>query len=353
MSGHNPYTLSFGKIPTEYIGRTVIIESIMDALTSEHIDAQAFKITGMRGTGKTVTLTNIEKRCREKGDFYVVDLNSNRNIITELVANLYSEVPSIAKFIDANLNLSAFGIGIGVSRKTPVVSMDVALKKLATEIMQRKKRLLIVIDEARKTPDMIDFIQSFQILVRNDLPVFLVIAGLYEDIDAIENSDGTTFFLRAEKYEMTPLNLTYITDSYRKNLSVSREEAEKLAHMTKGYAFAYQVLGKYMWDAKAKSVSDTVLQQFDDTLSEKVYKKIWSELAPKDRYFLQFIVQKDIIPVQELLEAAKQSHSAWSVPRKRLKDKGIIDLSTRGIIQICLPRFKEFVEMQNLLDQVV
>ena len=346
MSKQNPYTVSFGKIPTEYIGRSAVIDTVMEALTSERIDEQAFKITGLRGTGKTVTLTTIEKRCRERKDFIVVDLNSNGDIGTDLVANLYSAVPSITKYVDANLNLSAFGIGVSVSKKSPVVSMDVALNRLASEIKRQKKRLLIAIDEARKTPSMIAFIQSFQILVRNELPVFLIMAGLYEDIEAIENSDGATFFLRAEKYEMTPLNLSYIVENYKKNLSVPVKEAEKLAKMTKGYAFAYQVLGKYMWDSKEKALSDTVLRQFDETLSEKVYRKIWSELAPKDRYFLQFIVRKESIPVNELLEAAKQSHSAWSVPRKHLKDRGIIDVSKRGIIQITLPRFGAFVQAQ-------
>ena len=346
MPKQNPYTVGFGKVPTEFIGRNVIIDTVMEALTSDIPDEQAFKLTGMRGTGKTVTLSAIEKRCREDKRFIVIDLNCNHDVLADLVANLYSEVPSITRYVDANLNLSAFGIGIGVSKKQPVVSMDVALKKLALEIKRLGKRLLVSIDEARKTPGLVDFIQSFQILIRQELPVFLMIAGLYEDIESIENTDGITFFLRAEKLEMTPLNLAYIRDSYKKNLGVPTNVAQDMAQLTKGYAFAYQVLGKYMWDAKKKQLTDDVLRSFDETLSERVYKKIWSELAGKERYFLQFIVQRDNIPVSELLEAAKQSHSAWSVPRKRLKEKGIIDVSQRGIINMRLPRFKEFVQTQ-------
>lgn len=350
MTLKNPYTIGFGKIPSEIISRNTVIDSIYEAFTEDKPDEQAFKITGMRGTGKTVTLTAIGKKFREDKDFIVLDLNCTDNILTDLAAELYSEVPSLTKYIDANLNLSAFGIGINLSRRSPVASINSAVKNLLQEIKKQKKRLLILMDEVRRTPGLVDLIQSFQIFIRNELPVFMVIAGLYEDIESIENSDGITFFLRATKYEMTPLNISYIKDSYKKNLDITDDEAKELALMTKGYAFAYQVLGKYMWDSPKRELTGQVLKQFDDMLSDKVYRKIWSELAEKDRFFLRFIAKRDSILVKELLEESGQSHSAWSVPRKRLSDKGIIDVSMRGNITLKLPRFESFIETQLLSD---
>lgn len=52
----------------------------------------------------------------------------------------------------------------------------------------------------------------------------------------------------------------------------------------------------------------------------------------------------------ELLAITKQSHAEWSIPRSRLKEKGIINVETRGVISIKLPRFKEFVENQIALE---
>ena len=57
---------------------------------------------------------------------------------------------------------------------------------------------------------------------------------------------------------MTPLNITYIRDDYQRTLGISFEEAEKMAFMTKGYAYAYQVMGKYMWDSKEKVRTEEV-----------------------------------------------------------------------------------------------
>lgn len=347
MAVKNPYVITFGRIPRQYISRDILIDEIIEALDNDEAGEQAFKLTGIRGTGKTVTLTAIENEIREDRNWIVIDLKSNSDITSDLVANLYSDVPFLTKFVDADLNLSAFGIGINISNKSPVASIDVALKKLMQEVRKQKKKVLVVIDEARKTDAMLDFIQEFQILIREELPLYMIIAGLYEDIESIENSDGLTFFLRASKYEMKPLSIRIIKEDYKKTLGLSDEVAADLAEMTKGYAFAYQAFGKYMWQSGDKDISDFVIAQVDEALSEKVYNKIWSELRPKDKWYLSFIIQKDKMTASELLEITKTKHNEWSEPRKRLIEKGIIDGSKRGEIAIKLPRFKEYVENQE------
>ena len=343
----NPYVISFGRIPTQYISRRVLISDIIDALESDIIEEQAYKLTGVRGTGKTVTLTEIEKKIRENDNWIVVGVKSNGNIIEDIIANLYSSVPFLTSFVDANLNLTKFGIGLNLSNKSPVASLDYALKTILREVDRKGMRVLITIDEARKTKHMVDFIQEFQILIREELPVFLIAAGLYEDVESIENAEGLTFFLRAAKYEMTPLNHTFIRNDYEKTLNVSREVAEKMSTITKGYAFAYQALGKYMWDLNAQDITEEVLALLDETLAEKVYRKIWSELAPRDKWFLEYIVKKDKMSATELLEMTNKKHNEWSEPRKRLTEKGIIDTKIRGQIIVCLPRLKEFVENET------
>ena len=80
------------------------------------------------------------------------------------------------------------------------------------------------------------------------------------------------------------------------------------------------------------------------SVEQILYKKIWSELAPKDKWFLQYIVQKDKMSASELLEITNKKHNEWSEPRKRLSEKGIIDTKTRGQILVRLPRLKEFLE---------
>ena len=347
MNARNPYAISFGRIPHQYISRDIMLDNIIDSLKSDTVEGQAFKLTGIRGTGKTVMLSAIEKELRDDDTWIVCDIKLGGDIMTDLVSQLYGEVTFVREFIDANLNLSAFGIGVDLKKKTVPVSLDTALKKLMKEISKRKKRVLVAIDEVRKTPGLVDFIQEFQILIREALPIFLIVAGLYEDIEGIENSEGLTFFLRAEKYEMTPLNITVIREDYKKTLGLDHDTANRLAVMTKGYAFAYQAFGKYMWESDDKTINDVVLSKVDEALSQMVYDKIWSELRPQDKWFLGFIVNRDTMSVDELLEQTNKKHNEWSGPRSRLIDKGILDCSKRGLISVKLPRFKEYIENIN------
>lgn len=343
MNKNNPYTLSFGSIPHQLIGRDIIISDLLEALNNEYSGEQAFKLTGVRGAGKTVTLTIIEKELKNDNSWITVDLKSSGNVTEELISNLYSQEGFLTKYIDANLNLSAFGVGLNLSAKSPTTSTDVALKQLLSEVKRKKKKVLVVIDELRKTDYIVSFIQEFQILIRAELPIYLIVAGLYEDIEAVENTDGLTFFLRAESFEMEPLGINVIREDYKQTLGLPTDKADALAKMTKGYAFAYQAFGKYMWDSHDAEITDLILAKVDDALAKRVYNKLWSELSAKEKNYLSFIAQKDSMQVEELLALTKEKHSDWSRPRKRLIEKGIIGSSGRGEIHLCLPRFGNYI----------
>ncbi|MBP5608071.1 MAG: hypothetical protein J6X66_07370 [Lachnospiraceae bacterium] len=345
MSG-NPYSIGFGRIHTRFISRDILIDEIIDNINIDEIQGQAYKLTGIRGSGKTVTLTAIEKKVKVDDRWIVIPVKPESKITEELVGGIYNRVPLLSSFFSTSLNLSKFGIGLNISGVNPVSSIDAALEKIMAELKKKGLRLLVTIDEVKNSEYMRDFIQEFQLLIRQDMPIYLIIAGLYNDIESLENADHLTFLLRAERYEMKPLNYTIIKADYEKTLGVSREVAECMAAMTGGYAFAYQALGKYMWESGRKEISDEVVEKLDEALAEKVYEKIWSELSPRERWYMGFIVKKDSMPVSELLEITGKKKNEFSVPRHMLIKKGVIDASKRGVISVKLPRFREFVDRQ-------
>ncbi len=343
----NPFVLNFGKVPTQYISREIIIDEIVQEMLEEDAQNNCFMLTGTRGSGKTVTMTAIEQRISESEDWIVIRLNAERNMLESLVGKLYDSREFITKFVDANINLSKFGIGLDITTKSPVADIESALEILLKEIQKKKKKLLVTVDEASNTPSMREFASSFQILIREDFPIFLLMAGLYENISDLKNEKNLTFLYRTPQYEMEPLNLTLIADRYSKVFGIEKEKAMDMAIITKGYPFAYQAMGKYVWDDEHHEVNDSVLGKFDEALSHYVYKKMWSELSEKDKWFMSFIVKKDVTPVSELLEETKQKKNEFSQYRERLRDKGLIDVSDRGLIKLKLPRFDVFVK--NLL----
>ncbi|MDC7294229.1 ATP-binding protein [Butyrivibrio sp. DSM 10294] len=340
----NPFVLNFGKVPRQYISRELIIDEIVQEMNDEESQNNCFMLTGTRGSGKTVTMTEIEQRILESEDWIVVRLNAERNLLESLVGKLYDSRSFITQFVDANLNLSKFGIGLSVSSKSPVADIESALEKMLKEIQRKEKKLLVSVDEVSNTASMRELASCFQILIRENYPVFLLMAGLYDNISDLRNAKTMTFLYRTPQYEMEPLNLTLIADRYSKLFGIDREKAMDMAVITKGYPFAYQAMGKYVWEEEKHELTETVLIKFDEALRHYVYKKMWSELSDKDKWYMSYIVQKDEMPVAELLEITKQKKNEFSQYRERLRDKGIIDVSERGVIKLKLPRFDTFVK---------
>ena len=340
----NPFTLNFGKMPSQYIDRQILIDEIVEELQAEEIRNQCFMLSGTRGSGKTVTMTALENRLSKDDDWIIIRLNPTRDMIGGLVAKLYDSKKYLTKFIDGSINLSKFGIGLNLTAKSPVADIESALEIILGEISKKNKRLLVTIDEVSNTQYMREFASSLQIMIREELPIFLIMAGLYENVREIKDDKELTFLYRATQYDMEPLNLTLIANTYGNVFDISKEQAYEMAVLTKGYPFAYQALGKYVWEEENHEITEVVLAKFDEALSHYVYEKIWKELSPKDQWYMSFIVEKENMTTSELLELSGQKKIEFSQYRMRLKDKGLINVSTRGMISYTLPRFDVFVQ---------
>ncbi len=131
----------------------------------------------------------------------------------------------------------------------PVADIESALEQILKEMKRQNKRLLVTVDEVYNTAYVKEFASSFQIFIRQNLPVFLIMARLYANIHNLEDERNLTFLYRTPKYFMDPLYLKLIENSYVKLLNISNEEATVLAKLTKGYPFAFQALGKFIWES--------------------------------------------------------------------------------------------------------
>ena len=343
----NPFSISFGRKPYQYIERDLVIDEISEELKAEEIQNQCFMLTGVRGSGKTVTMTAIEQRFREDKSFIVIDLNAERDMLQSLVAKLYDHGGPLKHFFDTEINLSAFGIGVSIKNKRPVADIESALEKILEELKRKEIRLLVTIDEVYNNAAMREFASSFQIMIRQDFPIFLILAGLYENVHALEDEKNLTFLYRAPKFHMKPLERGDIKKSYMDILSISDETADRMTKLTNGYPFAYQALGKYVWESPKHELTEQVIEKYDKALATYVYSKMWTEMSEKDRWFMGFIARKESMRTKELLEAAGVKKNEFSQYRERLSEKGLIDVNTRGMIVVTLPRFCEFVKKQN------
>jgi len=341
----NPYSLVFGIEPTEYISRISQQNDIVESLRNS--SQRVYMVTGVRGAGKTVFMNEIKNYFAKQKDWEVVELSTERDMLNGLASKLSSKDKLSDIFKSAKINLSFLGFGVEIQGTNPIVDIEIALQKMLEALKKAKKNLLVVVDEVVDNKEMREFASVFQILLREKLPVNLLMTGLYENIDDLQNEKNLTFLHRAPKVSLNPLSLGTIAENYRVNLNVDIQEAIKMAQLTKGYSYAFQVLGYLAWSYKDDMDKTRIL--FKQYLEEYVYDKIWSELSMKDRRVLFAIAQVPsgkILDIRNILEMKPNEFTPY---KKRLIRKGII-YDEQGYAIFALPLFDEFVN-ENYIDE--
>lgn len=344
---NNPFTLSFGKKPLQYISRIMQTNQIIESFNAESPSNQIFMITGIRGSGKTVMMTNIVDEIRADESWIVVELNPMRDLLQSLAAKIYGIPEMHARFLKARLDFSAFGLGVSIEDAVPVTDIESVIERMLEQIQQDGKRLLITIDEAANSENIRIFASSFQIFLRRDYPIYLLMTGLYENLYDLQNDKSLTFLYRAPKLMLEPLNYTAVRKHYMDIFGLDMETAEKMTILTKGYPFAFQVLGYLYWENREKDIDD-ILPEYDQYLEEYVYGKIWSELSELDKKVLLAISVNQESRVLCIRERLQMKSELFAVYRERLKRKGVIDTREYGKIRLLLPRFAEFVKLQQI-----
>lgn len=345
---NNPFTLSFGKKPVQYISRITQTNEIIDTFNAELPSNQIYMITGVRGSGKTVMMTNISTELSQLSNWITVELNPTRDLLQSLAAKLYGIPDLHERFLKAKLDFSAFGLGVSMEHAPPITDIEDVLMHMLTHIRKMGKRLLITIDEVTNSENIKIFTSSFQIFLRDDYPIFLLMTGLYENIYELQNDKALTFLYRAPKLILEPLNYTAVRKSYMDIFQIDLETAETMTTLTKGYPFAYQVLGYLYWNHRDTQSLEEILPEYDQYLEEYVYSKIWSELSELDKKILAEVATSGECRVKTIRENLNMKSELFSVYRERLKRKGVIDTREYGKISMALPRFSEFVKVQLL-----
>ena len=196
---NNPFTLDFGREPTEIIPRLTAMEDLLRAFTAENPSQHISMITGVRGSGKTVFMTSFCKQIAQEPDWIVIEVSPEQDILQSLVTKLGNEKRLAKLFQRMQLNLSYFGLGLKVEGGQPVTDPQIALERMLAGIKKHQKRLLIAIDEVVSNPQMRLFASTYQILLRQDYPVYLLMTGLYENIRALQDQKTLTFLYRAPR----------------------------------------------------------------------------------------------------------------------------------------------------------
>ena len=348
----NPFGLSFGILPENFIRREEIIATVMDGFVDEENDAKMYILTGVRGSGKTVMLNYLKKQFEAMDDWLVLTINPEMDILESIASKLYEKGSLKRYFLKTSFNFSFHGIGFSIEGNTPLKNIETLLEKMMEIIKDKKKKVLIAIDEISNSDNIKVFSHTFKNMVNNGLPIYLLATGLYENVYHMSNEKTLTFIYRAKKIHVDSLNLTSIAQSYKETLQLDDVFAKKCAALTEGYASAYQILGSILFKTKVKKIDDDLLSQFDSYLEEINYEKLWEDLSLMDKEFLYgFIAQKNN-KAAVVIQNSKIAKTSYSRYRDRLMKKGIIRSDSYGYLSLTLPRLYEYIQRRKIYDEI-
>lgn len=349
MENRNPFTIQFGVTPFSYISRISQSEEILDNLKTSYTGCMHL-ITGIRGSGKTVFMTHIVNSLEKEKNWIVISLNPE----LDLYRSACSKLNKILKGsnLRSKLSFSYKDITVGLeSEQNQYELLETELEELLKLASNREKKVIFAIDEISNSDEVKKFLHSFQIYIRENLAVYIIATGLPNNISSLANYKTLTFLQRAERTHMDPLDLGRIRNEYKELLGVSDEIAVKMSKLTRGYSYAYQLLGNLVWKNN-KMYDESLLLKYDDMLAEYTYNKIYSEMSERDLLFLRTIFNNNITTVRELISVMGITAKEFSVYRDRLIKKGLIISRQRGQFEIVLPRFKEYLKNRELFENV-
>lgn len=248
MQKENPFNITFGKEPFSIISRATELSQIYDSFESANSNSNVYILTGIRESGKTVSMTTIVEHFKRNDNWRCVELNPESDMLEQLASKLYDKGQLRHLFIKKEFNFSFHGISFSLKGDTPISNVSSLLDLIFTHLRKKEIHVLITIDEVISNTYMKVFSHEFQRFLRENYNVNLVMTGLYKNISLLENQKSLTFLYRAPKIYLSDLNLKAIANSYQNIFEIEEKESIALAKATNGYAYAYQLLGNILFE---------------------------------------------------------------------------------------------------------
>ena len=350
MESGSPFSLMFGKTPNSLIRREEQYRTVTDTFDSVSPSTFAYMITGIRGSGKTVMLRELAKEYSRRKDWIVLDGNAQNDLVSDLSEKFLYEGKKLKLFLDWSITINAQFLSLQIGKDEKITNPEIIFERLLHTAAKHGKKVLITIDEISSNPQIKKFANFYQSMIGKNYPIFLLMTGLKSNINALINSDASSFLSRTPKIELLPLNEVEIAREYVKTLSIPFSLAVSLSKLTNGYAFAYQVLGYLFFSQKTKEITEELLQQYDRYLQTNGYDVIWKDLTRQEKNLCFALAETQTGETNEVMSKTGMEASNFQNYRASLIEKGIVVSAGYGKLDFALPRFKQFVEMMKLFS---
>ncbi|WP_026506650.1 hypothetical protein [Butyrivibrio sp. MC2013] len=363
----DPFTLTPGVAGKPYID-CGIADEIIANFKSEDSSKYVYKITGLRGSGKSVEYGKVLQTLEKDKNWLVYPLAAEGSCVTALISYLSQEefINDKKKEISVKTNaIAEAGIPI-ISGKGSIevintyaennnyFDKEAVLASMIAKANKKKLNVLVMIDDISKTESTVELLSILGTMFNRGRRVYLVVSGLSKNIEEFFTvnkkdprsetiSKSLSFFRRGDTREVKPLDKFDIASNYEKYLGVDAAEAKRLYDLTLGYAYAYQVLGSLYFNKKSSEELEDLIPDYERTLF-KSYNLDWPELTDREQDFIRSFYKGKTGKAKDT-KAHMSNPDAYNMYRDRLIDKHFFSDEKRGYLQAKLPRFDKFIEI--------
>lgn len=352
----NPFKPSAGAEPPVLVGRDRVLEDFSNGL-AEGVGSpgRLIRITGPRGSGKTVLLTELGDIARERG-WDVID-ETARAGLCDRIAKAASATP--LQGFEFDVSLGPFSLH-GDNNST---GMDLRAALTAkVEILTRQRRgLLITVDEAQDADpeEMRELAAVVQHLIRERLDIALAFAGLTTGVLDLVNGEALTFLRRALPEELASIPIDQVADALRQSiessgLAIEDQALRTAAKTTVGYAYLIQLVGYHVWRTGRSHVEDSspineddVRKGVEEALSQfhsAVHESAVSGLPLRAvEYLLAMTEDEGVSSTANIAKRLGVEATSLTSYRKLLVQRQIIESTARGFVTFSIPYTRDYL----------
>ena len=356
----NPFTPNFGQVPVVLAGRDQLIDEVLQAFYNAPGDPSLTSILiGARGTGKTALLSLLAGEAQSRGWLVV-----NAPCIEGLLENIVQGAARAASHLidsEPSARPTALTLGqlVGVEweRDKPAEpTWYIRMCELLDKLKELGIGLLITVDEVRPNlPEMVELASYYQLFVRDEHKIALLMAGLPSQVSALVSNDILTLLRRASQYHLGRIDaedakLVFQETAEQYGKSFSSPALELASGAADGFPFMMQLVGYRSWQAAGESavIGEEAVRQgiprASADMKARVLRSTLDELSDGDLAFLEAMLEDERVSLSsDVARRMGKSDSYASQYRSRLIERGIIGARGRGRVGFELPMLREYL----------
>lgn len=355
----NPFTPVVGKEPLYMAGRDAIIDDVETALSGSGNDPAIISLlVGARGTGKTALLSRFADSAEESG-WVTARVTCVSGMLDDILVRTVRGARHLADTQSSRkvkaVSVAKLGsIELEDSKQEPS-NWRSKMEDILDALAEYDTGLLVTVDEVNPNiKGMATLVSAFQHFLDEGKKVALIMAGLPYGVTSLLSGKSTSFLRRAARYELKALNDYEVEEALLRTMkeggkSFEPEALDVAVNAIKGFPFMLQLVGYRAWRmAGSASVVDVssveeAVRIAGKELDQRVYEAVWFELSEGDKSFLE-AMSSDAGPTRQAELAGRLGKPSGHVSRykKRMLQQGIIQERTKGVLEFCLPGFKEY-----------